>query len=483
MPAPLFLTARIRELEQAHGAAGLMEKAGLVAAELVRDLTGKGTRVLILAGPGNNGGDALVAARWLKAWWYEVTVVFAGDAARLPPDAQAAHAAWQAAGGALHSELPAAKFDLALDGLFGIGLARPLEGRLAELVAQFNRLAAIKLALDIPSGLDADTGRVWGTAVEADHTLTFIGLKPGLFTLEGPDCAGEVHLADLDVAAAAAEGGLVQQAPILPAPRRKNSHKGSFGDVGILGGAEGMVGATFMAARAALYLGSGRVFLGLLAQHAPTVDLRQPELMVRDAASLLALDLDALVVGPGLGQSPAARAVLDQALQHGAALVLDADALNLVAAVPEFRAALSRRSPGATIVTPHPGEAATLLETGTAAIQSNRIESALRLARTFNAVAVLKGCGSIVATPDGRWFINASGNPGMAAAGMGDVLAGIVGGLVAQSVIAEEAALLGVYLHGAAADSLVADGIGPLGLTASEVALEARNLLNAWMQA
>jgi hydroxyethylthiazole kinase-like uncharacterized protein yjeF len=205
--------------------------------------------------------------------------------------------------------------------------------------------------------------------------------------------------------------------------------------------------------------------------------------MVRDASRLLASGLDVLVAGPGLGQSPGARAVLEQALRHPAALVLDADALNLVATVPELRDALNARDPGTTIVTPHPGEAATLLETETAAIQSNRIAAALQLARRFNAVAVLKGCGSVVATPDSRWHVNASGNPGMAAAGMGDVLAGIVGGLLAQGMDAENAALLGTYLHGAAADSLVADGVGPLGLTASEVALEARSLLNAWMQA
>lgn len=483
---PLYLTRHIRELERQHGAAGLMEKAGLAAAELARDIIGKGTRVLVLAGPGNNGGDALVVARWLKSWWFEVCVVFTGERSKLPEDAAAAHDAWLAAGGAISAEISAKNFDLVIDGLFGIGIARPPEGGYPDLIAFINTQRAPVLAIDIPSGLDADTGRALGTAVEADHTITFIGLKPGLFTLDGPDHAGKVHLADLGIVArdvGTEEGQLVQQAPALPDRRRKNSHKGSFGDVGVLGGAETMVGAAFMAARAMLLMGSGRVLLGLLTQHAPAVDLRQPELMVRDAANLLTVDsLNVIVAGPGLGKSPAARTMLEQALRHPAALVLDADALNLLATTPEFRAILAQRRPGSTVITPHPGEAATLLETDTSTIQSDRIGAALRLARDFNAVAVLKGCGSIVALPDGHWFVNASGNPGMAAAGMGDVLAGIVGGLIAQNMDTEIATLLGVYLHGTAADALVTQGIGPIGLTASEVALEARRLLNQWMQ-
>lgn len=479
----LYPTTQIRELERRHGSAGLMEKAGLAAAELARNLVGEGKRVLVLAGPGNNGGDGLVAARWLKSWEFTVEVVFTGNAAKLPPDAAAAHAAWIAASGTTQTSLPQGEFDLVIDALFGIGLARAPEGIYPKLIDYINTQAAPVLALDIPTGLDADTGRILGAAVEADHTLTFIGLKPGLFTLEGPDHAGEVHLADLGVSAEdGASRFLMNRPPCLPTRRRKNSHKGSYGDVAVIGGAESMVGAAFMAARAALLMGSGRVFVGLLAQHAPVVDLRQPELMVREAGNVIALDhLDVLIVGPGLGRSPAARTVLEQALKHHAALVLDADALNLIATTPEFKSLLSQRRPGSTVITPHPGEAATLLQTDTATVQSDRIAAACRLAKTFNAAAVLKGCGSLVAVPDGRWFVNASGNPGMAAAGMGDVLAGIIGGLIAQKLDAESATLLGVYLHGAAGDALIASGIGPVGLTASEVAQEARNLLNFWI--
>lgn len=489
---PLYLTRHLREIERQHGAAGLMEKAGFAAAELARDMIGQGSRVLVLAGPGNNGGDALVTARWLKTWWYDVDVVFTGDRTKLSQDAAVAYDAWIAAGGALIREIPTAKFDLVIDGLFGIGLQRAPDGIYPELIAFINAQPTPVLSLDVPSGLDADTGRTFGIAVEADRTITFIGHKPGLYTLDGPDHAGQVHLADLGIGYptlsgqqdGSQEGQLIQAAPALPARRRRNSHKGNFGDVGMLGGAETMVGAAFMAARAALLMGSGRVIVGLLAQHAPVVDLRQPELMVRDAASLLALDsLDVIVAGPGLGRSPTARASLEQALLSPSKLVLDADALNMIAATPEFHAALAQRPTGSTAITPHPGEAATLLGLDTSSVQSNRIEAARRLAKKFNAVAVLKGCGSIVATPDGHWFVNASGNPGMAAAGMGDVLAGIIGGLIAQNMAMEAATLLGVHLHGAAADALVADGIGPLGLTASEVAQEARSLLNQWIYA
>ncbi|HEY3327429.1 MAG TPA: NAD(P)H-hydrate dehydratase [Novimethylophilus sp.] len=485
--APLYLTQRIRELERQHAASGLMEKAGLAAAELARELIGNGTRILVLAGPGNNGGDALVAARWLKNWWYDVCVVFTGERSKLPPDAAAAFDAWQAAGGVIATGIPdpcfnLVHFDLVIDGLFGIGLTRPLDGRYPELIAQINALTAPILALDVPSGLDADTGRMLGAAVRARHTITFLGLKPGLFTQDGPDHAGEVRLADLGVIASSADGWLIDTPPALPPPRRKNSHKGSFGSGGVLGGAETMVGAALLAARAALLMGSGRVYAGLLAQHAPAVDMLQPELMLRDASNLLDLDgLDVLIAGPGLGRSPAARSLLDRALRHPAALVLDADALNLLASGPELRASLNQRRPGLTVITPHPGEAATLLATDTPSIQSDRIAAALELAKTYSAITVLKGCGSIVATPRGRWFFNASGNPGMAGAGMGDTLAGIIGGLIAQHMDVETATLLGVYLHGVAADNLVTAGCGPLGLTASEVALSARDQLNEWI--
>ena len=485
---PVFLAREIREIEQAvlsqPSAPPLMARAGVAVAEFARDLLGdRGKRVLLLAGPGNNGGDAFVAARQLKEWWVDVTVVYSGPEAKLPADAKAALADWRAAGGALHESIPSrGDWHLIVDGLFGIGLERPLDGKHAELVNWCNACGVPILAIDIPSGLHADSGRVLGCAVRARHTLTFIGLKAGLFTLDGPDCAGEVHLESLGVGlpeTTEARGWRIESALIanvLPL-RRRNSHKGTFGNVGLLGGAPGMVGAALLAARAALKLGAGRVFVGLLAD-SPSVDLVQPELMLRPAQDLLKTEaLDCIAVGPGLGESQAAQHALAAVLAHAAPLVLDADALNLVATHPKLQKSLVART-SASILTPHPAEAARLLATSTDKIQHDRIAAARALCARFNAAVVLKGNGSVCALKNGDWYLNTSGNPGMAAAGMGDVLTGIIASLTAQGGDPDLALLAGVHLHGLAADSLVAAGIGPAGLTASEVIDAGRKLLN-----
>jgi hydroxyethylthiazole kinase-like uncharacterized protein yjeF len=480
---PIYRTAGIRAIETAHGTAGLMEKAGLAVAALAKELLPEDAySVLIVAGPGNNGGDALVAARHLKDSWLQVDVVFTGDAARLPPDAALAHAAWLEADGTLLDAIPEKSYDLVIDGLFGIGLSKPLQGRYSDLIRTINALDALVLAIDIPSGLDADTGRVLGEAVVADHTLTFLGLKPGLFTLDGVDHAGLVHESDLGVEVAQpADGWLINDIPALPAPRSRNSHKGTYGSIGILGGDHGMVGAPLLAARAALLMGAGRVYAGLLAEHAPAVDHGQPELMLRSAREVLDMNhLTALVVGPGLGRSAHAESVLQRALRYPAPLVLDADALALLAEHANLRQLLAERT-HSTLLTPHPGEAATLLACSNAEIQSDRIARAHDISEKYWAITLLKGVGTVIATPEGPWYINASGNPGLATAGMGDTLAGIIGALAAQGMALDHAALLGTYLHGAAADALVEEGIGPLGLTASEVALKARELINLWI--
>ena len=483
-PGPIYLTRDIRKIEAKFlPARRLMEAAGEAAAELARELLGEGgTSVLVVAGPGNNGGDALVLARYLKQWWFKVDVVFTGDAKKLPRDATRALRLWREAGGVLHSKIPAGKWDLAVDGLFGIGLKRHLEGRYAQLVERINRLGIPVLALDVPSGLDADTGRILGAAVRATHTVTFIALKPGLLTAEGVNCCGNIHVRSLDIDAAAclpSKGWLLSRAtcPRLK-PRPRNSHKGLFGNVGILGGAEGMVGAALLAGSAALKLGAGRTYVALLAENAPLVDPMQPELMLRSPEKLLELDyLDCLAAGPGLGQSDEAQRFLAAVLKTKFPLVLDADALNLFGADNKLQLLLKRRA-AATILTPHPAEAGRLLKSGTEEIQRDRLTAALEIAKRFRCHVVLKGAGSICALPDGSWYINSSGNPGMASAGMGDVLTGMISALIAQGLSAGDAMLLAVYLHGTAADDLVAHGVGPAGLTASEVIDAARNLLN-----
>ncbi|HWI15419.1 MAG TPA: NAD(P)H-hydrate dehydratase [Burkholderiales bacterium] len=485
---PVFLTDEIRRIEALAAAQPdpppLMERAGLAAAELARELVGDSARrILVYAGPGNNGGDAFVIARHLRQWWFDVGVVYAGDETKLSADATAAMRAWRAAGGTTQRETPSTRCGLVVDGLFGIGVQRDISGSYAALIDQINAMGAPVLAVDVPSGLEGDTGRVLGHAVRAAHTITFIGLKPGLLTLDGPDHCGDIHLATLGLAAKdlVAPSGMIIGVKILedtlPA-RSLNTHKGTYGSVGILGGAHGMVGAALLAGRAALKLGTGRVYAGLLADDGPAVDYAQPELMLRSAKELLALEqLDCIAAGPGLSQSAAAATALKKVLSRSAPLVLDADALNMIAADATLQQTTrTRTSP--TILTPHPAEAARLLACDTAEVQRERLSAARKLARSLNAGVVLKGAGSVCAWPDDTWAINTSGNPGMASAGMGDVLTGLVAALLAQGVQPKRALLAGVYLHGAAADALVATGTGPVGLVAGELIDAARDLLN-----
>ena len=333
-----------------------MELAGLAAAEYARELLGEyGRNVLVLAGPGNNGGDAFEVATHLKRWFYQVELVFAGDEHQLSEDALGALRKWRECGGTTYSAPPAAlRPDLVIDGLFGIGLARPLEGGYAELIAGINRLPGPKLALDIASGINADTGAVMGTALRATHTITFIALKPGLLTLDGPDycgkLGGEIRVADLGLdfgtlpASKGATTGSESLRKALP-PRPLNFHKGKAGSVGVLGGAYGMVGAAVLAGRAALKLGAGKVFLGLLTDHPPYLDYTQPELMLRTPRELLEAGMvTAFAAGPGMGTVKSAEQLLREVLDANVPLVLDADALNLIAASKTLQARLPKRS-------------------------------------------------------------------------------------------------------------------------------------------
>ncbi len=486
---PVYLTADVRAIEAAAAKAKkspqLMEKAGLAAAEIARDVSsGTGKPVLVLAGPGNNGGDAFVLARHLKHWYFNVIVVFGGDEKKLSADARAALRAWRDAGGTVSKMLPStAGWGLVVDGLFGIGLEREVTGQYADWIAAINGLGAPILSIDVPSGIQSDTGQVLGCAVRATHTVTFIALKPGLLTLDGPDHCGELHVRTLDLDAQAlrpSQGFLIGRGILAGTlkPRALNSHKGDYGSIGIIGGDRGMVGAALLAGRAALKLGAGRVYLGLIARDAPLLDLEQPELMLRSADEVLKLDhLSCLAVGPGLGQMPDAANVLGWALESPLPLVLDADALNLIAMDTSLADRLGKRH-APTLLTPHPAEAARLLGTNTGEVKADRVGAAIRLAARFKGWVVLKGAGSVCAGPDGTWHINTSGNPGMATAGMGDVLTGMVAALLSQGVEPKTALLAGVYLHSAAADLAVAGGVGPVGLTATDIIDAARSLLN-----
>jgi len=490
-PQPIYRVAQIRAIEArcADVTPPLMARAGDAATRAALALM-RGVRepALILCGPGNNGGDGFVVARILRQRGFNPVVVFPGDPGHLPEDARAAFEDWRTLGGHVEHEMPRRPFSLVIDALFGIGLARPIEGAYAALIDRVNGMECRVLAVDVPSGLCADSGRMLGRAMRASATVTFIGLKPGLLTLDGPDHCGDISVHDLDLSPETVvrpEASVV--APELFAasltPRRRNSHKGMMGGAGIIGGAPGMVGAALLAGRAALKLGAGRVYVGLIDNTALAVDTDQPELMLRAPQEVLASGLaTALALGPGLGQGSAALDLLRQALAGALPLVLDADALNLLA-THRVLAGHVRQRAAATLLTPHPLEAARLLGTDLGAVSGDRVGAARDLAQRFGQPTLLKGCGSVIALPDGRWYINTSGNPGMASAGMGDVLAGFTAALLGRGWPAEAALLCATHLHGVAADRLVSGGTGPEGLTAGETIEAARTVFNGWVAA
>lgn len=471
----LYSVAEIRQAERAAAAqlppGTLMQRAGRAAGRIAVDLLAGAPpahQVLVLAGPGNNGGDALEVAASLAQAGVGYTLVQLGRA-----DAP----------GALSDVPPGREWALVVDGLFGIGLTRPIEGAARAMVEAVNAQGCPVLALDVPSGLDADTGAVIGPdgiAVRATHTITFIGDKPGLHTFAGRDHAGHVLVDRIGIDEAMLPGASIHlNEPALFAlafaPRLHDSHKGSFGDVAVVGGAHGMAGAPILSARAALLSGAGRVFVASV-DHGPAYDNVQPELMFREAASFNFAG-STIVAGPGLGDSAIAIRVLGKALDGENPVVLDADAINLIAASPDLQARLSART-APSILTPHPLEAARLLGVTAGVIQGDRLESAREIAARFDAYVVLKGSGSVIAMPDGEAVINPTGNPGLASAGTGDVLAGLCGSLLAQGWPARDAALAAVWMHGDAADRLVAEGCGPIGLTASELPAAIRRVLN-----
>jgi hydroxyethylthiazole kinase-like uncharacterized protein yjeF len=493
--AALYTTAEIRDVERAALAdlppGTLMRRAGQAAANLALALVERGgasTDILVLAGPGNNGGDALEAAFRLSEAGLAVTVLLYGDPAGYPPDAMQAlqRARKTAAGFADMSSLPeliSRKWSLAIDGLFGIGLARPIAGAMRAAVEGMRVLDCPILALDVPSGLNPDTGNVvggGGIAVAATHTLTFIGNKCGLHTGAGRDYAGRVQVATLDIpdryfVAPSARLNEISLFSGALSRRPHDSHKGSYGDLAVVGGARGMAGAIILASRAAAKCGAGRVFAAFL-DSPPAYDSVQPELMCRAAGELLFAS-GGVVAGPGMGTSRAAHDILLRAIEAPLPLVLDADALNLIALEPDLVPRLERRE-APTIMTPHPLEAARLSATSSAAIQADRTAAARSLASRFNSTVILKGSGSIIASPDRVTVINPTGNPALATAGTGDVLAGVCGALLAQGWPEWEAALAATWLHGHAADVAVSEGVGPVGLTAGELIPYLRSALN-----
>lgn len=460
---PLHGAAASRVLEQdalAHEAPhGLMERAGLAVARLTLALAPQGGPIRIWAGPGNNGGDGLVAARHLHRAGVDVGVILLADAARQPADAAWALRQAQVAGVPIATALnePRAAA-LVVDALLGLGLGRAPEGPLQAAIAALRAFEGPVLAVDLPSGLHADTGVPVGTqAVRATTTLALLTLKPGCHTGQGRDCAGDVWLDDLGIAAPPPSAWLSGGPAGADGPRRHATHKGSYGDVAVVGGAPGMAGALWLAAQAASAAGAGRVLACPLDADAALLDARRPELMGRHAWWLSEPGvLAATTVACGCGGGDLVRAALPPLLAHAARLVLDADALNAVArdgalqALMRARAARGRR----TLLTPHPLEAARLLGCSAQEVQADRLAAAGRLAAAFGCAVVLKGSGSVIAAPRFVPHINPTGNAALASAGTGDVLAGWSAGLWAQEPEADafDIAVRAAWTHGRAAD-------------------------------
>jgi len=473
----LYRVDELREIEQAAQVAlapgTLMARAGHAAAEwIARKHAGAAHSICIVCGPGNNGGDGFVAAAGLRARGHDVHCVLPG-AAPTTDDARAACERWTTGGGRVDTQLPDdGRFDVVIDALFGIGLARPLAGTYLDAAHWMNRQPRV-YAVDVPSGLDADTGTWVGQVpgVRAAATITLLGDKPGLHTAHGPDASGEVVVEVLGTQAKPSSGHLigVDDLGVVRTPRRRDTHKGSYGNVVVVGGGRGMVGAALLAARAALRLGAGRVYVDAIGAPELRVDAVRPELMFRPLRELQ--DLQAIVVGCGLGLASEARAAVSQALAGRVPVVADADALNLLAADED----LQRRAAGSAatlVLTPHPLEAARLLGGSAAEVQGNRVRAAIRLAQRYGCFVVLKGAGTVLARPDAVYAINPTGSPALATAGTGDVLAGMIAALLAQGYDAWSSMQAAVWLHGRAGE-----GAGDIGLLADEVADRAVDVL------
>lgn len=483
-PDALYSAAQVRGLDASLIAGGtpgfeLMQRAARATWRALVRQWPSANELSVLAGHGNNAGDGyLVAVLAQRAGW-AVRVLAVGDPQRLQGDAALAHA--EAVSENVLIESWAAQPQLrgiVLDALLGTGLTGEVRAPYADAIAAINGCGLPVVAVDIPSGLCADTGRVLGAAVHADLTVTFIGLKLGLFTGDAADVVGELVFNDLhadpqviEAASVSARRLTARNLPQL-APRTPTSHKGKFGHVLLIGGDRGLGGAILLSAQSALRSGAGMVSVATRSEHVGAALARIPEAMVLGTSSAnqlmeLLQKVSVLVVGPGLGQASWGQSLLSAAANAPLPQVWDADALNMLA---EERVNL----PKDCVITPHPGEAARLLGISTAQVQADRPAAAHALSKKYTAVVVLKGAGSLIASPDGRLALCHQGHPAMATAGLGDVLAGLVGALLAQGMQAFDAACLAVWLHANAGEQQGKDGRG---LAASDLIPAIRQLL------
>lgn len=464
---PLHDVSTTRSLEQ-QAQSGLpthtlMQRAGLASAQLAMAIAPHAQHIWIACGAGNNGGDGLEAAVHLQAWGKTPIVTCITSPEQMPSDAQLS---WQRArqAGVRFASTPPTDFDLALDAMLGIGCSKAPQGLMAQWLTLLHQTPHIVLHIDTPSGLLADTGEWLGKPAQpaharSRHTLSLLTLKPGLFTADGRDACGQVWFNSLGVDAQhSPPNAWLQTSVHAKQARPHSSHKGSYGDVIVVGGDSGMTGAAVLASLAALQGGAGRVYVGLLdpTTHAAVMGAR-PALMVRQVHGL---NYKEATVVCGCGGGDAVRKELPRVLATAARLVLDADALNALANDSHLLQLLQARDAKQqpTVLTPHPLEAARLLKCSTAEVQRNRLEAAEALAALSRCVVVLKGSGTVVAEKNRIPIINHSGNAKLATAGTGDVLAGLIGAQLANTMPCFETACNAVYQHGALADAWPSQG-------------------------
>jgi NAD(P)H-hydrate epimerase len=496
LPVELYSAEQVRELDriaiEEFDILGytLMHRAATYSYQTLKQKWPNAKSITVLCGGGNNAGDGYVLAGLAKEDGKQVSVYYLSDPKKLNGDAVTAYKYLQA------SNINPSKFssknvidvEVIVDAIFGTGLDRDVEGDYADAINAINSSSASVLSMDIPSGLNADTGNIMNTAVKADMTSTFIGLKKGMFTADGAECSGEIKFYDLDIPEETYErlkkndnkniSDTVSRLELnslnsVLTKRQRNSHKGHYGHVLIIGGDEGYLGAARMAAEAAARVGAGLVSIATRSSHASLLSTIRPEIMSKGVETLgelmpLIKQANVIAIGPGLGQSEWAKLLLARVLESKLPLVIDADALNLLDE--------DEQSSANWVLTPHPGEAARLLQTDSQTIQADRFQSIKQLHEKYKGPVVLKGSGSLVSDIEGKVFVCDKGNAGMSSGGMGDVLTGVIAGLIAQGIEINHATKLGVCLHATAADRAAVPD--ERGLLALDLMPHLRNLVN-----